>query len=136
MKHVNVESKANGGKALQPVNPSSADKALNTEIQQQLETLAKAQRHHKQELKENMTQMRKQIKTQSEQVTKGLTYLFHDLQKSISEHLNQQLNNMRTQFNVALGWRFKHHYTELLRHFHSVLTPVSEAITHLHAKTQ
>lgn len=56
-----------------------------------------------------MTQMTKQIATQSEQVAKALTDLFHEQQKGISEHMNQQLEYTRTQSNIAS----KRHVTSL-----------------------
>lgn len=75
--------------------------------------------------------MSKEITTHVEQVAKTLSNLFREQPKEVVKHVYEQLEYMETQFNASLGWRLKHHHAELLKDLYSVLTPMSEAMTHL-----
>lgn len=92
------------------------------------------------EIQQQLQKMGKEITSHTEQVTKALTNTFQEQQKEVVRHVDKQLEYLKAQFNASLGWRLKHHHTELLKDLFSVLTPMSDAATRLqdelsHCKT-
>lgn len=45
--------------------------------------------------------------------------------------MDTQLEYLRTQVNATLGWKLKHHHTEILKELFPVLTPMTDAVTHI-----
>lgn len=110
---------------------SSKETSSDSAMQQQLHKMAEEQKHHQQELKENMEQSKREITAHTEHVIKALTDLFQEQQKEMVKRMDKQLEYLRTQFNATLGWRLQHHHTDLSKDLCSVLTPMSEVVTHL-----
>lgn len=128
----NVNTQQNNGDAGSHFEISASEgNGSGSGIEQQLHKMVEDQPQQKQELKENLQQMTKEITTHTEKVTKPLTDLFHEQQKQKVKDMDKQLEYVRTQFNASLGWRLKHHHTDLLKDLYSAVTPMSETITQL-----
>lgn len=123
--NANPQNKQNDGENSVTITPSKMDPECN----KHLEEILQQQRQHQDELKEIMEQMVGKILTNMETA-------HTEQKKEIANHVNTQLEYFRTQFNAAVGWRIQNHHTDMLKEIHSVLTPLSDLLTHLEGEVK
>lgn len=72
--------------------------------------------------------MKSNIKAELDNINSTLTEAMNERQKDYLGHLDSQMEYMLTQVKATLGWRLKHHHTEVLQEIKTLLAPVTESV--------
>lgn len=81
------------------------------------------------DLHSKMEDVKSSVKGEMDIMKTTLAELLKEKQREGMKHMDSQLEYMLTQIKATVGWRLKHHHSEMLQEFQTLLAPVTASMS-------